>query len=1050
MKNIDVINASAGTGKTYSLTARITDMLKSGIIPEMLMATTFTNRAAAELRERIRVQLLKNQQFEEAARIYDGFIGTVNSICAGLLKEYALDAGMSPAIDVMPEEDGNRIFKMAIDSVINQYANQMELAARHLELDGRGIGYQSTADWRDHVKAIVDLARGNRILPDELRACSLASWGTLQNRLGDPVNKDLDRELQAVVALAINHLDQVGQLTRTTQTALDTLKECDRRIKNKQLTWSDWTRLAKLKTAKDGEDAAGPVNAVADQVLQHPRLQNDIKQIIQGAFECAIQALESYDTFKREHGLMDFVDQETRVLDLAQHNDAFRSSMCDRIQVLMVDEFQDTSPIQLALFLAMHELAQNSVWVGDPKQAIYSFRGTDPQLMEEVVAQTRESQVLDCSWRSRENLLAFYNALFTEVFHEMGEDRVCLKVPPERAEQAKGGWLEAWHLTVKNNADEAAAVANGVRDLIVRYPEIKPGDIAVLCRTNARCAEIAANIERWGIRASVGQGLLMDTQECQLALAALRYMNNPSDTVALAEIIHLSTRHTTRGEWLAALMVDPQATKQQWHADPIIATLNEGRTKIRYWTPLEALEQAISRIDLIRKLKSWPNPSLAVSNLDALRGTCRDYIDQCSSRRSAATVEGFVAYLWDSAPEQAQGTGEQTLKLLTYHGAKGLEWPWVILTGLDAGLRDDVFGVHLEPAPQFDPLDPLANRKIRYWPWPFGAQKKYPLLDEKIDGLALKQSIQHMAEREEKRLLYVGMTRAKDGLVMAIRKTTNKSGESLKTGWLDTLKGADGESVIKWITDIGSQELKVGKTKIPITVFEYGPEDLDLPSLIAQEEQYLPALSDTSIDYPAARVSPSSMIGAIADIDKITLDTIERFGSRIGIKGNPEMDALGSAIHTYLATDYGCLTDEQRLELAHNVIRRWGMETSLDPSEVVAAGERLTGFLEKHFPGYKAFREWPMTLRNADGQLMQGWIDLLLEMPDGYVIIDHKSYPGEDSEERAKKYAPQLRAYREAVEKATGKEVIDTLLHLPISGLVLRIQWDQLDKNVWN
>ena len=63
-----------------------------------------------------------------------------------------------------------------------------------------------------------------------------------------------------------------------------------------------------------------------------------------------------------------------------------------------------------------------------------------------------------------------------------------------------------------------------------------------------------------------------------------------------------------------------------------------------------------------------------------------------------------------------------------------------------------------------------------------------------------------------------------------------------------------------------------------------------------------------------------------------------------------------------------------------------------------------------------------------------------MELPDGYVIIDHKSYPGQDSEERATKYAPQLRAYKEAVEKATGKPVIDTLLHLPVSGLILRIQ----------
>jgi ATP-dependent exoDNAse (exonuclease V) beta subunit len=71
---------------------------------------------------------------------------------------------------------------------------------------------------------------------------------------------------------------------------------------------------------------------------------------------------------------------------------------------------------------------------------------------------------------------------------------------------------------------------------------------------------------------------------------------------------------------------------------------------------------------------------------------------------------------------------------------------------------------------------------------------------------------------------------------------------------------------------------------------------------------------------------------------------------------------------------------------------------------------------------------------------MQGWIDLLLEMPDGYVIIDHKSYPGQDYEGLAPQYAPQLMAYKEAIEKATGRHVIETLLHLPINGLILKIQ----------
>lgn len=1031
MKNIELINASAGSGKTFSLTQRIAEALKSGIEPEELMATTFTNKAADELRERIRVELLKNKQVEEAGRIYDGFIGTVNSICARLLTEYALDAGMSPAIEVMPENDSEQIFNIAIDSAIEQYAGSMEAAARRLELDGRGAGFSKNDDWRDHVKKIADLARSNLILPGTLRECAAHSWESIQALFDPPAANNLDEELLEAITLAVNHLESIDITTKKSRDVLKDLKNIKGRFDRKDYTWSDWVLLAKLDPAKGEREIVEPVSAVADGILCHPQLQEDVRQIIEGVFECAIGALEGYEAFKREHALMDFTDQETKVLDLCRYNTAFTDSMGERIKLVTVDEFQDTSPIQLALFLALHQLAGQSVWVGDPKQAIYGFRGTDPQLMEEVVALISESRVLEYSWRSRENLLKFTNALFSQVFHAMGAGKVILKVPPERAEKAKGGRLEAWYLTVKNNLDEAAAIANGVRALIEENPSINPGDIAILCRTNARCRAIATALENIGVRASVGRGSLLDTKECQLAIAALRYMNNPLDTVALAELVQWSN---ASGEWLKDLMSDPDQTKKQWHDSPAVMRLNEGRRHVPYWTPLEALEQAIDRIDLLLDIKSRPNPDLATSNLDALRGACREYIDLCRAHRNAATIEGFIAHLYSTPPEQAEGMGEKTVNILTYHGAKGLEWPWVVLTGLGQEPRYDVFGVHIEAAQQFDPKDPLANRKIRYWPWFFGSQRSYPQLDERIEGLSYKAAIQTMTEREEQRLLYVGMTRAKDGLVLAIRKQGNK----LKTDWLDLLTGADGQSVIQWDADTANTMLQVGDAKIPISITEYNAEDMGLPGLAADEDQYVPEGRPSSGDYPPARIAPSSLSG---NTGSVAFELLYDYNTRISIHGQPDMDALGSAIHAYLALDYSEMTGEERLETVQEILKNWGVETALEPADLLLAGEKLHAFMNKHYPGCKVLKEWPIFLRNEQNQVMQGWIDVLVETANGYVIIDHKSYPGTDNEERIIEYAPQLMAYKAAVEKATGQPVIGLLLHLPVRGLIWKIQF---------
>ena len=98
--------------------------------------------------------------------------------------------------------------------------------------------------------------------------------------------------------------------------------------------------------------------------------------------------------------------------------------------------------------------------------------------------------------------------------------------------------------------------------------------------------------------------------------------------------------------------------------------------------------------------------------------------------------------------------------------------------------------------------------------------------------------------------------------------------------------------------------------------------------------------------------------------------------------------------------------------------------------------ERLEAFLDAHYPGARRYREWPVALRTDDQRRMQGWIDLLLELPDGYVLIDHKSYPGADALRHAAQYLPQLNLYREAIETATGKPVVATLVHLPVAGVV--------------
>ena len=170
---IEIISASAGSGKTYTLSKTLVEALRNGVRPEAVLATTFTNKAAAELVERVRADLFKDQKWEYAQRIFDGHLGTVNSVCGRLLKEFAFELGLSPVQDVLPEEDNFFIFERAIAPVSEKYSQEIDAIADRFEIK----------DWRDILKDIINKVRTNDIAPASLSKSYEWSWKTFQDIL---------------------------------------------------------------------------------------------------------------------------------------------------------------------------------------------------------------------------------------------------------------------------------------------------------------------------------------------------------------------------------------------------------------------------------------------------------------------------------------------------------------------------------------------------------------------------------------------------------------------------------------------------------------------------------------------------------------------------------------------------------------------------------------------------------------------------------------------------------------------------------------------------
>jgi ATP-dependent exoDNAse (exonuclease V) beta subunit len=883
-------------------------------------------------------------------------------------------------------------------------------------------------DWGTMVSKVVNLARANLLEPAQVRDFALDSWARLSEALGEPVPGHYQRMCQELEAI---YRDWVVTAKLGEAKARDFLESAWNDHLHDAITWSTWGRIGELKLAAKYQDSFGRLHELAQNFKNTAEFQNDCRQMIEAVFQCAAATMEGYDQLKRRLGLVDFQDQEAGVLRLARDSEAFRASVRQRFKLVTVDEFQDTSPIQLALFLELHRLVGASIWVGDPKQAIYGFRGTDPQLMAAAIDVVGARETLGRSWRSKEVLVDFSNRLFGRVFHELGAENVCLSIPEARKEEAAGGELGLWF-----SEQGETNIAQGVLELLQAHPEYKPADLAVLCRNNNEIEKVVQGLNEVGLEASAGQLGLLKQQESLVAMAALRYLANDEDSLALVELVQLAGL-VDAASWLPELIADPKASKVRWGDLPQIKRLLEGRGSS---TPLEALEHAFQCLELRRLFPKWGLPQQRLANLDELRGLAAAYQQACEARRTPTSIHGLLQHLAEAKERemdlQAKGQGEGAVRVLTYHGAKGLEWPVVILHSLNHSRDEGPFGVYIRPAQVFNPDAPLAGRSIHFWPKPYVAKSILNCFRDHMGGTVAAKEKLEAELNEARRLLYVGVTRAREKLILNVEVGSKKGTKGTAAGaaatrWLDELRDADGVPVVK--VEPGAEGgLFLGGEPLPVSIKRYPKADGVVSAQSCPGVWDLPSAEPQV--FPPARLAPSSLGAPGLQAEARLLETL---GPRLPLVPGATMDRVGDAIHRYLGAVCAGRPDSQGN--AQALLVRWGVSGQVSSETLVEASARLDRFLTVRYPGSRRLSEWPLVFRNELGQVISGWVDLLLETPDGYIVIDHKSYPGPDPVEHAKTYAAQLQAYTTGLKQATGRPVLATLIHYPIQGLVVEV-----------
>jgi ATP-dependent exoDNAse (exonuclease V) beta subunit len=688
-----------------------------------------------------------------------------------------------------------------------------------------------------YVERIVEAARTNRVSAEELARSCTRSLETAAELLGTPAadGAELDRRLCSALESLIAGAAGTGDATKTTAGAVE---RADRSIRALQagesLSWSDWATLASsLKAAKASDYLCEPVREAAAAHDIHPALHADVRRAIELVFSIAARVCRAYEDRKRAWGVIDFVDQEALTLELLEKPDV-RDQLSREIRCVFVDEFQDTSPLQLAIFLKLAEIAERSVWVGDRKQAIFGFRGTDPSLMSAAVAKLgqddsdqgepepsmagtdpvlvdaavgsfagRDVEVLDRNWRSRQSLVALTSDLFAAGFAPHGFAEREVRCTAEHAEPADlGATVEHWELDLENRSKSAQypwALAVAVRELLddpaVRVRDratgnvrrAQPGDVAILCRRHLTARRVATALGEQGVRAALPRPGLGDTPEVRAAVAGLRLWIDPGERLARAEVARI-----LRDAEYDGLLEDLVVAKTAGEALrlPELERVDAKRTELADAGPLEALDRVVDALGLRDRCRCWGSSEQRLANLDALRSLVARHAETCRAQRVACTVAGAVAYLEEAVANEEDGravVAADAVTVSTWHASKGLEWPITVLFDLEwCRMRHD-WGVKVGFGDgEFDPAEPLRGRWIRFWPTPYRWNQRQPPFYQRLqEHLGTVRAMQE-DKKEQLRLLYVGWTRARDRVVLAAPRG------KLNDGILGELRGTNG------------------------------------------------------------------------------------------------------------------------------------------------------------------------------------------------------------------------------------------------------------------
>ena len=1045
MKNVTYINASAGSGKTYTLTHKLAELIKSGLVrPEQVIMTTFTVKAANEMKEEAKKVLYENGLFEAATQLDQAMIGTIHSVANSLIKKYWFFLGLSPDMGVMAEEDT----QFYISQSLSELPTHDELNQLHAFCESVGIqfGYFSGKNglnydfWKSDIEKVIALTTNYEI---ESYDRSVRESLDFIHGFVHPSVK-LDYSPETLMAILDEHVSFAGtqRESKKKQDVLTEIRRLKRGVNAPTISW--YKRLSSVLNSwtKCGARGTQMREELAD--LWHSELvYKEQERYIRLLFQLAERWKERFRTFKKERNLLDYNDMEKYLRDLLA-NKELAEEIRMGYRYLFVDEYQDCSPIQVKIFDRLSELMEHSYWVGDYKQAIYGFRGSDITLTKAVVDRIAtgengcDTETLDTSYRSLPGIVEVCNETFKRTFKGvLDEGSIVLKTHRTNDEKIRS--VRLWDM----EDPESVGIADHIAYLLKQG--VKPSDIAVLGRTNAPLDALAGILTgTYGILANRQEVRVSEIKCTPLVLALLALVESEKDSLAKAQIAVLTEEgYGTNKIIEEKLLVDAnEEIKESSYLNdvPLVKRLLELRPMLKQQSVGALIETMVIELDLYNEIKKIGQVDESVSCLDTIVQSGYAYEQHCLQMSLPATVKGFVDYL---AVMDPVGKGNANgIQLHTYHSSKGLEWKYVILSQLYEKKNDpkkcvkqDIYGIHFSYSEQPSASTPYPEVFIRVIPFIYGAGNTNVPADiqQQIEESSLYMDVIKDSLAEANRLLYVGMTRPRDVLIVAL-EPHKKDVHTLQ--WLEDV----GLDCVR--PDAQHDIFGVGCRFDDDTMTQDQFDSLSGYRYLAENENmktrripYHQEPCDEGVKY----LSPSKLhVKGMVDASYQICEHMQQ-GTLVG----KTMADVGNCIHQIFCGIEQHIDSESYYT---NLIESYGLKTYLtDYAAIRKAWEMLVKWLTEQFgAAINIYHERPFTLLK-DGNVYSGSIDLVWQTSDGDILIDFKTCPlgqkyilDSDSEHYAGWYAGQLDAYTDALEEA-GEKVLKRFIYYPVSGMMCEI-----------